>query len=180
MLELYIPKSERFNDETCEFVIIPETILQLEHSLLSLSKWESKWHKSFIASKDKTPIELLDYVRCMTLNKNVDPVIYLNLTDDAIDKIQKYIEDPMTATTINDTRPYKQNKEILTAEVIYYYMIALNIPFECQKWHLNRLMTLIKVCSIKNQPDKKMSTREILNSNRALNEQRKKMLRTKG
>ena len=182
MLEITIPGGEKFNEETMEFIETKDTTIQLEHSLLSLSKWESKWHKPFISRKkgDKTAEELIDYIRCMTLTKNVDPMIYYNISPEIIEQIQDYINDPMSATTITD-RSGKQNREIMTAEVIYYYMVALNIPFECQKWHLNKLMTLISVCSIKNQPNnKKMSRSEILARNRELNEMRRKKWNTKG
>lgn len=187
MLKITIPAqkdSEVFNEKTSEFITIKgtrkEQTLQLEHSLVSLSKWESKWHKPFMDESNKTLEEQIDYVRCMTLNSNVDPEVYNHLTNKNIDDIASYIKDPMTATVIYDNRNSAINKEILTAELIYYYMIQANIPFECQKWHLNRLITLIKVCGIKNQPDDNMPMSDVMSSNRALNEARRKMLNTKG
>lgn len=157
MLRITIPSvvSEQFNEETNEFVyttVLKEQTLQLEHSLVSLSKWESKWCKAFLSKQDKTLEETIDYIKCMTLTQNVNPKIYDYLTSDNISQVNKYIDAPMTATTISEDKSGKKNKEIVTAEIIYYWMITLNIPFECQKWHLNRLLTLIEVCNIKINP----------------------------
>lgn len=154
--------------------------LQLEHSLISLSKWEAKWQKPFLhKASERTEEETRDYIRCMTLTQNVDPALYLMMPESAIQKIIEYIQSPMTATTFS-TKDHRPSREIVTSELIYYWMIALNIPFSCEKWHLNRLMTLIQVCSIKNSPQKKMSPNEIRARNRALNESRKKAMHTKG
>lgn len=185
MLQITIPAavSEEFDDSNNEFVyktVSKEQTLQLEHSLVSLSKWESKWCKPFLTKGEKTREEVLDYVRCMTLTKNVDPNVYYHLTNENITEIMNYIDAPMTATTFVDRDKGKGSNEQTTAELIYYWMIALNIPFECQKWHLNRLLTLIRVCNVKNQPPKKMSRREILSRNHALNEARRKQLNTRG
>ena len=179
MLQIVVPAVEMYNEQTNEFVIAKEQTLQLEHSLVSLSKWESKWNKPFLTKDEKTFEETIDYIRCMTLTKNVKPEVYLRLTPENIEEINRYIEAPMTATTINDRDP-RISREINTSELIYYWMIALNIPFECQKWHLNRLLTLIKVCSIKSQSPKKMSKREIMQRNASLNEARRKKLNSKG
>ena len=159
------------------------THLQLEHSLLSISKWESKWHKPFIGNSltpPKTNEELIDYIRCMTLTQKIDPQVYLGINNDVLQKVTAYIEDSMTATTFSDEHNKKFNSEIITAEIIYYWMVTLNIPFECQKWHLNRLLTLIEVCSIKNQPPKKMSRNELLRNNRELNAARRARHKTRG
>lgn len=180
MLQITVPAVEMYDDSINEFVYTKEQTLQLEHSLVSLSKWESKWCKSFIASKDKTNEEVIDYVRCMTLNKNVDPDVYQHLTTSNINQIEKYIAAPMTATYFSEDKKAKHSREVVTSELIYYWMIALNIPFECQKWHLNRLLTLIRVCNVKNQPPKKMSKREIMSRNAALNAARRQQLNTKG
>lgn len=179
MLQIVVPAVEMYNEQTNEFVIAKEQTLQLEHSLVSLSKWESKWNKPFLTKDEKTFEETIDYIRCMTLTKNVKPEVYLRLTPENIEEINQYIAAPMTATTINDRDP-RISREINTSELIYYWMIALNIPFECQKWHLNRLLTLIKVCSIKSQSPKKMSKREIMQRNASLNEARRKKLNSKG
>ena len=170
--------NDLWDERKQQFLSIKETTIQLEHSLLSISKWESKWNKSFINTKDKTEDELIDYIKCMTITKNVDPNIYVCLTAENIQEIVNYINAPMTATTIRDTG--KSNHEIVTSELIYYWMISLNIPVKFEKWHLNRLITLIRVCSIKNQPAKKMSRGEIMQRNAALNAARKKRWNTKG
>ena len=179
MLQITIPAmNDLWDERNQQFLSIKETTIQLEHSLLSISKWESKWNKSFINTKDKTEEELMDYIKCMTITKNVDPNVYVCLTAENIQEIVNYINAPMTATTIRDTG--KSNHEIVTSELIYYWMISLNIPVEFEKWHLNRLITLIRVCSIKNQPAKKMSRGEIMQRNAALNAARKKRWNTKG
>ena len=180
MLRIVIPECQLFNEETEEFVYTKEQTLQLEHSLVSLSKWESKWHKPFLGKDDKTFDETIDYIKCMTLTPNVDPNIYLFLTKENIKDINDYIGDPMTATTFSENGPNARNREIITSELIYYWMVALNIPFECQKWHLNRLLTLIRICNIKNQPTKKRSKSEIMSRNAALNASRRKQLNSKG
>ena len=118
----------------------------------SLHKWESKWNKAFLTKREKTTEEIIDYVKCMTLTKNVNPEVYLCLTADNFKQIQNYIEAPMTATTFADDKQSKNSREVITSELIYYWMIAQNIPFECRKWHLNSLLTLIRVCNIKNAP----------------------------
>ena len=179
MLEITIPERELFDEATCRFIYVSKQTLRLEHSLVSLSKWESKWGKPFLSKEKKTLDETIDYIKCMTLTQNVDDSVYQYLGNDNINKINKYIESPMSATTFGpeNSRP---NREIVTSELIYYWMIALNIPFECQKWHLNRLLTLVRICSIKNQPPKKMGKREIMSRNAALNAARRKQLNTKG
>lgn len=174
MLEIIIPKQEYFDELHDEFINVPEQRLTLEHSLVSLSKWESKWNKPFLGADSKTIDESLDYIRCMTVNKNVDPMAYKGITPELFQKVNDYIGAPMTATWFTKEPPKNGKTEVVTAEIIYYWMIALNIPFECEKWHLNRLLTLIKVCNIKNSPPKKMSRREIMERNRALNKARKK------
>ncbi len=179
MLQITIPAmNDLWDEQNQQFLSVKETTIQLEHSLLSISKWESKWNKSFINTKDKTEEELMDYIKCMTITKNVDPNVYVCLTAENIQEIVTYINAPMTATTIRDTG--KSNHEIVTSELIYYWMISLNIPVKFEKWHLNRLITLIRVCSIKNQPAKKMSRGEIIQRNAALNAARKKRWNTKG
>lgn len=180
MLTITIPASEMWDEKNEKFIEIKECTLQLEHSLISLSKWESKWCKPFLFTKEKTEEETLDYVRCMTLTTRVSPEVYYGLTSENIKAINTYIEAPMTATCFRADRNGRGNREIVTSELIYYWMIALNIPFECQKWHLNRLLTLIRVCNIKNQPAKKMSRREIMSRNAALNAARRKQLGTNG
>ena len=180
MLRIVIPEGQLFNEETEEFVYTKEQTLQLEHSLVSLSKWESKWHKPFLGKDDKTFDETIDYIKCMTLTPNIDPNTYLFLTKENIKDINDYIGDSMTATTFSENSPNTRNREIITSELIYYWMIALNIPFECQKWHLNRLLTLIRICNIKNQPSKKRSKSEIMSRNAALNAARRKQLNSKG
>lgn len=180
MLRITIPAVEQWDEAKQEFIYTKEQTLSLEHSLVSLSKWESKWCKPFLSKQEKNFEETLDYVKCMTITQNVDPEVYNYLTNENIKAINEYIESPMTATYFSDEKTSKTSREQVTAELIYYWMIAFNIPFECQKWHLNRLLTLIKVCSIKNQPPKKRSRKEIMSRNAALNAARRKQLNTKG
>lgn len=178
MLNIVVPDQEFFNEKTQEFFTLKGQTLQLEHSLVSLSKWESKWNKPFLSNNEKTLKETIDYIRCMTITQNVKPYIYDMLTNENILDINKYIDSPMTATTFNVQNT--PSREIVTSEIIYYWMISLNIPLECQKWHLNRLLTLIRVCNLKNAPSKKMSKKEIMSRNAALNAARRKKLNTKG
>lgn len=180
MLQITIPAREMWDEKNEEFISFSGQTIQLEHSLVSLSKWESKYCKPFLSQNNKTEEEITDYVRCMTLTQNVNPICYSLLSAKNIDDIQKYINAPMTATTFSNDTSNKTENEIVTAEVIYYWMTAFNIPFECQKWHLNRLLTLIKVCDRKSRPPKKMSKREILAQNVALNKARRAKLGSKG
>ena len=179
MLQITIPASEQFNEETNEFITTKEQTLQLEHSLISLSKWESKWCKPFLSNTDKTDEETIDYIRCMSLTQNVKPELYYNLTNENLTQVTDYINAPMTATTFSNNNK-SPNREVITAELIYYWMILHDIPFECQKWHLNRLLTLIRVCSIKNAPIKKMSKSELMTRNASLNAARRAKFNTKG
>lgn len=179
MLQLIIPANELWDERRQEFIQIDSQVLELEHSLVSLSKWESKWNKAFLSKEPKTYEESIDYIRCMTLTQNVNPDTYLGLTNEQINEVNKYIEAPMTATTVNNKNS-KRSREIVTSELIYYWMISLQIPFECQYWHLNRLMTLIQVCNVKNAPPKKMSKRSIMSRNAALNAARRKQLNSNG
>ena len=181
MLRILVPLGvEQWDEKTEEFIQPDYFTLELEHSLVALSKWESKWQKPFLSKQDKTIAETMDYIKCMTVTENVDPCIYDLLTSNNISEVMKYIGDPMTATTISDDKSAKPNREIVTAEIIYHWMIAFQIPFECQHWHLNRLLTLIRVCSIKNQPPKKMNKRDVMSRNAALNAARRKQLNTRG
>ena len=180
MLQITIPGLELWDETKEEFTQVKERTLQLEHSLVSISKWESKWHKAFLSKTEKTFEETIDYVRCMTLTQNVDPEVYHRLTNGNINAINHYIEDSMTATTLPNDAFGKNGREVVTAELIYCWMIALNIPFECQKWHLNRLLTLIRVCDIKSRPPKKRSHRELAQRNSALNAARRKRLHSRG
>lgn len=181
MLQITIPAAEAWDESRQEFVSVKEQTLQLEHSLVSLSKWESRWHKAFLSKNDKTEEELRDYIRCMTLTQNVNPNVYQFLTNENLSQIKEYIDDPMSATVITSTPSgNKSSREVVTSELIYYWMIALNIPPEYQKWHLNRLLKLIEVCNIKNTPPKKRSKSEIMRSNAALNAARRRQYGSRG
>ena len=180
MYKINIPESEYYDEETEKFISIKEQTICVEHSLVSISKWESKWKKPFITEKERTVEEIRDYIRCMTLTQNVDPNVYKCLGMDIIKDVLAYIEDPMTATTFSNTKKEAKKGEFVTSELVYYWMTALNIPMECQKWHFNRLMTLIRIAGEKNQPPKKMSKNEILSRNKALNAQRRAKFHSKG
>lgn len=179
MIEITIDPPECFDEATERFIRIRKQTLQLEHSLVSLSKWEARYKKSFISNLPKTTEESLFYIRCMTMNKDVDDRIYNFITEAQVKEIVDYIEDPMTATKIAQ-RTGKKSGESVTSELIYYWMIAMNIPFECQKWHLNRLLMLVNVCQLKSEPAKKMSRSEVLSRNKALNAARRKAYNTSG
>ena len=180
MLQLVIPEMELYDDATNTFTTTKKEYLQLEHSLVSISKWEAKWGKAFLSKEPKTTEETIDYVKCMTINQNVNPDIYLRLPADIHAQIDSYINAKMTATCFSKTPDQPPSREVVTSELIYYWMIAHGIPFECQKWHLNRLVTLIKVCDLKSKPPKKQGRKEMLSERAALNAARKAKLNTNG
>lgn len=182
MLEIVIPATEGWDEDKCQFVDIePAVHLRLEHSLLSLAKWESKWHKPWLDSyRPKTREETKDYVRCMTLTQGVDPGVYDRLTRENLAAIQKYMEDAMTATTFKDRKGGKKRARYQTAELIYSSMASYGIPFSCEKWHLNRLLALIRVCGEESAPREKMGKTEQMVHQRELNAQRRAKFHTKG
>ena len=167
MLHITIPAVELWDPVNEKFINLKAQSLQLEHSLVSLQKWESKWCKPFLIKHAHSLEETIDYVRCMTITQNVNPNIYNYMTDENIEQVNEYINARMTAAWFAEEKTNKGNSEQVTGEIIYHWMIALNIPSEYRKWHLNSLLALIKTCSIKNQPPKKMSTNEILRRNEA-------------
>ena len=181
MLTIVVSGTEGFDEKTQEFYTVEaKEELQLEHSLLSLSKWEAIWHKPFLDIENKTTEETMSYIRCMAINKKPDSKIFDRLSTQNIQEIKNYIKDPMTATTINERGPKSHNSEKVTSELIYYWMISYGIPFECEKWHLSRLMTLIRVCGVKQAKPQKMKQRDILSQHAALNAQRRAKYGTRG
>lgn len=171
--ELFIPPDR--------FIYTKETKIKIEHSLVAIAKWEAKWHVPFLDDKvEKTNEMMIDYIRCMTISQNVDPDIYNYIPEEVFKEINDYIDDPMTATWFNDEGNKSRNREVITSEIVYYWMIAQNIPPEYDKWHFNRLMTLIRVCGEKNKDPKKMSKRDVLSRNKALNAARRKARGSKG
>lgn len=180
MYNLRIEEKEGFNSETNEFVIFPGGTLQLEHSLISISEWEAKWKRAFLSEKEgpQTYEEQLDYIRCMTLNRNVDPNIYVSISNADIKEVMEYVNDTMTATTFNERNGRKKRhaprNQRITNEVIYWQMSQWGIPFECEKWHLNRLLTLIRVCAEKGEPPQKMSEKALLQQYAGVNAKRRR------
>jgi len=163
---LYITVGDDLFDESKgEFIVANKTELKLEHSLVSVSKWEAEHHKSFIKNLEElTPEEIVSYIECMNMTQNVNPEVFRHLSTENLKEIMEYIKDPMSATIINhyggQSTPNQLHQDDVTSELIYYWMIAQNIPMECQKWHFNRLMNLIRICASKNTPPKKMSKAE--------------------
>lgn len=180
MLVLQVPLEEVFDNSTSEFVIIKTHTLELEHSLVSISKWESFFEKPFLGKDEKTSEETIWYIEAMSTTGEIPPEVFLKLTKENIAEINKYITSKMTATWFREDPSVKNSKEVITAEVIYYWMISLNIPFECQTWHLNRLLTLIRVCNEKNAPAKKSGRRELAQSRTELNKQRLAAMNSSG
>ena len=179
MLVIQLPEQETYDDEHQEFVTLPAVTVQLEHSLVSLSKWESIHEKPFLSKEEKTDAEVTSYIECMILAPEDSQNLIGRFAPGEISRINAYIDAKMSATWFSEKGDGRAG-EIITAEVIYYWMVAFQIPFETQHWHLNRLLTLVKVCNAKNKPPKKMTRAEIANRNRALNEQRKAQLKTRG
>lgn len=179
MLTIIVPGVSMFDDERQEFVTKDDVVLELEHSLVSLSKWESIYEKPFLGADDKTSEEILGYVKAMTLTP-VSEEVFLKLSPDNIQQINDHIDAKMSATWFSETPGAPKSRDVITAELIYYWMTVFQIPFECEKWHLNRLFTLIRICNIKQDKPKKMSRSEQANRNRELNAQRKAQLGTTG
>lgn len=180
-LTITIADKEFLDERTLTFVKVKGATLQMEHSLVSLQKWESKWEVPFLHTENKTREQVIDYFKCMTLTQNVQPDVYAYMSEDEIKQITDYINRKMTASWFSNTNPnYKAKREIVTAELIYYWMIKCEIPFECRKWHLNQLMTLIQTFSVKDGKATKMSKKEILSQNKARNQMRRARSHSKG
>jgi hypothetical protein len=180
MLRISIPLMEGFDSTNNRFVDLKTFEVDLEHSLVSLSKWESEHEIPFLNKADKTSDQTMSYIRYMIMTPDVPPEVLLHLSKENLDAINAYINAKMTATTFSNDGPLRPNREGITAELIYYWMISLNIPFECQHWHLNKLLTLVKVCSRKNSPPKKMNPRDAAAQQRMLNAQRRKQSGSRG
>ena len=180
MLKLIVPGTEYFNEETSTFETVGDTELELEHSLISLSKWESKYQKPFLSNSPKTPEEIMGYVEAMIISPIYPPEIFNSFSQENFLAINRYIESKESATTFGSMPERKGQGEVITSELIYYWMVAFNIPFECEYWHLNRLFSLIRICNIKNEKPKKMNRREIATRNRELNAIRRAQYNTSG
>lgn len=179
MLQLNVQIEESFDEETSKFITSESFVLELEHSLVSLSKWEAKWEIPFLGDEVKTHDQVVDYINMMVVSGNPPEEILDKLSEKNFTEIHKYINTNMSAAKVKD-RPGNTSPDVLTAELIYYWMISLGIPFECQYWHLNRLLALIKVCNYKNAPKEKMSKGDMIAQRRALNEERRKKHNTRG
>lgn len=183
MLGITVPAVELFDERTSKFISIKEETLLLEHSLASLSKWESLHEKPFLGKEEKSNEETLSYIKCMTISPVNDLDVYKRLSAGNHKDVGDYIDLKMTATWFNESaesKPKGGTGEVVTAEIIYYWMVSLNVPLECQHWHLNRLLTLVKVINLKNAPPKKMGRRDAAAQRKALNEQNRAKMGTRG
>lgn len=180
MLTITIPGEESFNDDTAQFVYGPTTVLDLEHSLVSLSKWEAKWETPFLTSSQMTDEQMLDYIRYMGVPQSLSPEQLKLLRPQDLERINAYIGAKMTATWFSEDESGRASREIITSEVIYYWMVSYSIPIECESWHLNRLITLIRVFNHKNAPEKKTPAHDLAAQRRRINEERKKKYNTTG
>ena len=179
MLEVMVPESEFYDTSQNRFILVPSCVLTLEHSLISAAKWEAKWHTSYFGGQSLNRAQFLDYIRCMVIGSVKNPLVFEGLTSQNLADIKAYIDDSMTATTIKE-KAQKKSKKVTTAEVLYARMFANNIPMECQKWHLNRLLTLIRVCEQQNGPSQKMSKRQTAMWNAEQNAARRAKLNSRG
>ena len=180
MLIINVDSGELFDNVKQEFINTQPRILQLEHSLISISKWEAKWHLVFLSKAPKTKLQAIDYVKCMTINNNVDPNVYLALNDQNLLDINRYIEDPMSATCFPPIKSKPGPSEPMTSELIYYWMTSFGIDWSAEKWHLNRLLNLIRIAQMKNSPKGKQNKKDILSANAALNAERRAKWGTNG
>ncbi|MCA9392285.1 hypothetical protein KC614_03720 [candidate division WWE3 bacterium] len=181
MLSIVVLGDELWNEETNEFSTVGDVALEFEHSLVSLSKWEAKYEKPFLGKGKKEQEEVFGYLKEMCLTPNVDEEVFYRLSDDNLDAINKYIESKQSATTFGNLPKERGPAETITAELIYYWLVAFQIPFDpCETWHLNRLFSLIRICSIKNTPPKKVNRAEMLSQRSKLNAQRRAQLGTRG
>lgn len=188
MLKIKIPKQDLWNEENEKFIHIDKEItINLEHSLISISKWEQIWKKPFLTKDQLTQEQTLSYIKCMCLNNIEDDKYYKALTPDNIKTINEYLQDPMTATFFNEQEKKKEKNRIITNELIYYWMISYNIPKECEKWHINRLLTLIKVCGAELEAQEKRSkgkskplSKSELSNRSKINAQRRALLNSRG
>jgi hypothetical protein len=179
MLRITVTMSESFDEEKQEF--LSETFdLELEHSLVSVSKWESIWEKPFLVQEDKTPEEVFSYIECMILNPDPPPEIVYKLSERDLKVVHDHIASKATATWFNEQKVAGRSSETFTSELIYFWMSSFAIPFEAENWHLSRLLTLIRIHNVKNQKPKKMNRNEMAAQRRAENERRKKALGTTG
>ena len=186
MLTIVVPGREAvemFDEKTTSFSLLPPEKprkLQLENSLIAISKWEAKWCKPYFSKERKTDEEVLDYIKCMTITPGVPDDVYERLSEKNIDDIQKYLNAPMTASTVREDKLSRPNREQITSELIYYWMISFNIPIQFEKWHINRLIMLIRICNAKNSSPKKKSRKELVADYAAINAANKKRFKTKG
>lgn len=178
MLEIVVKGGEMFNERTFEFYQTKDFTIKLEHSLVSIAKWEAKYHKPFFSKEKMEPSEYMDYIKCMTITQNVPEEVYQRLSNKNIKDILNYQQDSMTA--MKQTSKSKGGYAVITAETIYYWMISLNIPHEYEKWHINRLLALVEYVSLKNAPPEKMSQREMMEMYRTENEKRRAKYKSKG
>lgn len=180
MLRLIVSGTESFDEKTGEFVIVGGTVLELEHSLVSLSKWESIHEKAFLGKEQKTSEEVLSYIRCMAIDPEIAPEVFNQLSEANYEAINDYLNAKRSATYFQDPPGAPPTREVVTSELIYHWMTVFGIPFETETWHLNRLFNLIRICNMKQNKPKKMSRAEIASRNREINEQRKKQYGTSG
>lgn len=180
MLKIIIPGNEFYDETTETFSTVNDVVVELEHSLISVSKWESKFEKPFLGPQEKTSEEVFAYIKAMLLHDNYPEEVLLNLSSENIREINSYIDSKQSATTFGKMPERRGPGEVVTSELIYYWMVAFNIPFECENWHLNRLFSLIRICNIKNGKPQKRSANEIAQRNREINEQRRKQIGTTG
>jgi hypothetical protein len=180
MLTITVLGEEHWDQENEKFVYPDSFKLELEHSLVSLSKWESKWEVPFLGEKPKTTEMVLDYIECMILTPDPPADWISKLSKENIEEITAYFDSKQSATWFNDHHPEPKTGETITSELVYYWLDICDIDWQAQYWHLNRLLTLVKIHTVKQAKPKPMSRSEMLRRRRALNKQRLKEMEEGG
>jgi hypothetical protein len=170
-----------WDEETETFVEHIVSSIDFEHSLASMSKWESKWEQAFLGRTEKTAEQVYDYLSMMCLTPGVTREQILGLSQENFTQINEYIESQQTATKFAEQPNRRGSGEQITSDLVYYWMVAFRIPWEAQYWHLNKLLALVRICNAKQSgKTQKVPRHDTAQRNRDLNAERRKKYGTSG